>query len=277
MDRRQALAPEPLGQAERIVAGGEVDPDLEFGIAVPLGFAALIRHQLVALGLDGGLAFGKRLVRVLPILGNRMPALQLDVGAPLLVLLVKSEDEPARAFGLLPRARVEKDPRVVAADDHPIVEGLAEIVLELTRLESLDQLGQMPGIVKVDLKPPVIVHAGPTQYGVRVRPERARELLAAERGEIEKEIAAAQRGGPLEGNERMEPGDEGSEDLYQDEFDAGRLDDLQQRLAAVERAEERLAAGTYGLSVRSGEPIPDERLEASPTAELTVEESEHAA
>ena len=68
-----------------------------------------------------------------------------------------------------------------------------------------------------------------------------------------------------------------SEGLYQDEFDAGRLTDLKDRLAAVERAEERLAAGTYGLSTRSGEPIPDERLEASPTAELTVEEAEPGA
>jgi DnaK suppressor protein len=40
----------------------------------------------------------------------------------------------------------------------------------------------------------------------------------------------------------------------------------------VERAEKRLEAGTYGLSVESGLPIPDERLEAYPTAERTVEE-----
>jgi DnaK suppressor protein len=45
-------------------------------------------------------------------------------------------------------------------------------------------------------------------------------------------------------------------------------------LAALERAEERLKAGTYGLSVESGEPIPDARLEALPTAERTVEEDE---
>lgn len=105
--------------------------------------------------------------------------------------------------------------------------------------------------------------------------ERAKELLARERAEVEGEIAALEREGTEEGDARREPGDEGSEDLYQDEFDAGRLEDLQARLAAVERAEERLVAGTYGLSVRSGEPIPDERLEASPTAELTVGESEH--
>ena len=43
-------------------------------------------------------------------------------------------------------------------------------------------------------------------------------------------------------------------------------------LAALERAEARLAAGTYGLSVESGERIPDARLELLPTAERTVEE-----
>jgi DnaK suppressor protein len=106
-------------------------------------------------------------------------------------------------------------------------------------------------------------------------PEHAKQLLAREREQVEQEVAATERGGPEEGSERREPGDEDSEDLYQDEYDAGRADNLRQRLAAVERAEERLASGTYGLSVRSGEPIPDERLEVNPTAELTVEEAEH--
>jgi RNA polymerase-binding transcription factor len=104
--------------------------------------------------------------------------------------------------------------------------------------------------------------------------EQARQLLAAERERIEADIAAARRGGPEESNERREPGDFDSEGLWQDELDAGLADDLKARLAAVERAEERLAGGTYGLSVRSGDPIPDARLEASPTAELTVEEAE---
>jgi DnaK suppressor protein len=48
---------------------------------------------------------------------------------------------------------------------------------------------------------------------------------------------------------------------------------LRQRLAAIERAERRLAEGTYGVSIRSGLVIPDERLEADPAAELTVEEA----
>jgi len=105
-------------------------------------------------------------------------------------------------------------------------------------------------------------------------PDRARELLARERGRIEESLAALKGQGPLEGSDRLEPGDQGSEDLYQDEFDAGRREDLRAELAAVERAEARLKAGKYGLSIESGEPIPDARLEARPTAERTVEEED---
>ncbi len=104
--------------------------------------------------------------------------------------------------------------------------------------------------------------------------DRARQLLADERARIEKAIAALEHDGPLESSERIEPGDEDSEDLYQDELDLGRAADLKKALAALERAEARLDAGTYGLSVDSGEPIPDQRLEAVPTAERTVEEQE---
>jgi RNA polymerase-binding transcription factor len=106
---------------------------------------------------------------------------------------------------------------------------------------------------------------------------KAKELLAAERERIEKDIAATARGGPEEGDERREPGDFNSEGLYQDELDSGIADDLKRRLEAIERAEERLAAGTYGLSTRSGDQIPDQRLEANPCAELTVEEAEQRA
>ena len=61
--------------------------------------------------------------------------------------------------------------------------------------------------------------------------------------------------------------------MYQDELDEGLGDDLREQLAALERAEGRLADGTYGLSIKSGLPIPDERLEAVPTAELTADEA----
>jgi DnaK suppressor protein len=101
---------------------------------------------------------------------------------------------------------------------------------------------------------------------------RARELLAAERTRVEREIATLEPDGSREVQARVEPGERGSEQLYEDELGQGRLEDLRVELAAVERAEERLAAGTYGLSVESGEPIPDARLEVQPAAERTVEE-----
>jgi DnaK suppressor protein len=105
-----------------------------------------------------------------------------------------------------------------------------------------------------------------------MEPDRARELLVAERARIEEALAVLGADGSLEASDRSEPGDQDSEDLYQDEFNAGRAEDLRVELAALERAEARLAAGTYGLSVESGEPIPDARLEAVPTAERTIEE-----
>jgi DnaK suppressor protein len=105
-------------------------------------------------------------------------------------------------------------------------------------------------------------------------PDRARELLAQERTRIEQALASLDPGAPLEGDAQVEPGDLDTEDLYQDEYDEGRRHDLEEELAAVGRAEERLAAGTYGLSVESGEPIPDGRLEALPSAERTVAEEE---
>lgn len=107
--------------------------------------------------------------------------------------------------------------------------------------------------------------------------ERAHQLLAAERQRIEAEVAALEREGPEEGDERQEPGDFNSEGLYQDELDAGRAQNLKDRLAALQRAEARLAEGTYGRSVKSGEAIPDARLEANPTAELTVAEQGRSA
>jgi DnaK suppressor protein len=102
-------------------------------------------------------------------------------------------------------------------------------------------------------------------------PERARELLAADRERIERALLQLGHQDTGELADEEDPANLASE-LYQDELDEGLADDLREELAAVERAEARLAAGTYGLSVESGKPIPDERLEAIPTAERTVEE-----
>lgn len=101
--------------------------------------------------------------------------------------------------------------------------------------------------------------------------DRARQLLAAERERIERALSRLGHQDDGEPADEYDPANLAA-DLYQDELDEGREDDLREQLAAVERAEQRLAAGTYGLSIESGQPIPDERLEAVPTAERTTDE-----
>ncbi|HEY7208051.1 MAG TPA: hypothetical protein VH416_07395 [Gaiellaceae bacterium] len=104
-------------------------------------------------------------------------------------------------------------------------------------------------------------------------PERARQLIGAERQRIERKLAELRenRGSGELSNQDQHLADEGS-DVYDREFEQGLAEQLERELAAVKRAEGRLEAGTYGLSVESGDPIPEERLEANPLAERTVEE-----
>ena len=103
---------------------------------------------------------------------------------------------------------------------------------------------------------------------------RARALLGQERRRLEQlgravagdhddAVAASSSEDQVDGADRR-VAEETSQALGE------RLGD---RWGALERAEARLAAGTYGGSILSGRPIPDERLEAFPLAELTVEEA----
>jgi DnaK suppressor protein len=102
---------------------------------------------------------------------------------------------------------------------------------------------------------------------------RARELVAQHRQRIEAELAA------LEGREDKEelshydqhPADD-AQFLADEEVEEGLAERLRDELAAIERAERRLEEGTYGISIESGAPIPDDRLEAIPWAERTAEE-----
>jgi DnaK suppressor protein len=100
---------------------------------------------------------------------------------------------------------------------------------------------------------------------------RARELLARERARIERTLAT------LDAREQDgEPRDAADDaaDLFGEELDEGIADRMREELAAIERAERRLREGTYGLSVESGKPIPDGRLELIPWAERTADEQE---
>lgn len=101
--------------------------------------------------------------------------------------------------------------------------------------------------------------------------ERARELLAAERNELERALGNRRHQDDSEIASFQEPSNVAA-NLALDELNEGLAADFRERLEALERAEQRLASGRYGLSIESGDPIPDERLEAFPTAERTVEE-----
>lgn len=105
-----------------------------------------------------------------------------------------------------------------------------------------------------------------------MNPDRARELLAAERRRLEQALSHR---GRQEDGEQSDPFFDAANlaaDLYEAELEEGLEEDLHGKLAAVERAERRLEAGRYGYSIRSGRRIPDERLEMLPAAELTTEE-----
>jgi RNA polymerase-binding transcription factor DksA len=107
-----------------------------------------------------------------------------------------------------------------------------------------------------------------------MEPDRAKELLQKERERVQQELEELRNRGGSDGelsNIDQHPADVGTE-LFEEELDQSMIDRLKRELEAIDRAEERLANGTYGLSVEGGEPIPEKRLEAIPHAERTVEE-----
>jgi len=107
--------------------------------------------------------------------------------------------------------------------------------------------------------------------------DRARALLLAERAEVTDLLAGTE----ASGQEDRETEDEDAQvydsdaapDLVAEGMDDAIAESMRDRLAALDRALKRLDDGTYGRSVRSGLPIPDDRLEADPAAELTIEEA----
>jgi len=105
--------------------------------------------------------------------------------------------------------------------------------------------------------------------------ERQRQRLMKLRGEL---VDATQG----EEAEEKAVNSESSEQAEEYEDDAQRLATLEldgnlvarnvQRLAQVDRALEKISEGTYGLSDASNQPIPKERLEATPESIYTVAE-----
>jgi RNA polymerase-binding transcription factor DksA len=111
-------------------------------------------------------------------------------------------------------------------------------------------------------------------------PDHARELLTNERERVQQELAELRsgRGGDGELSHVDQHTADAGTDLFENERDQSLIERLEAELEAISRAEKRVDEGTYGRSVESGDPIPDERLEAVPHAERTVaEQARHEA
>jgi DnaK suppressor protein len=107
---------------------------------------------------------------------------------------------------------------------------------------------------------------------------RARALLRAERAEVATLLRQTQDAARVDDQVSDIPEDFGDAGLplTEEANDQAVAAQLTDRLDTIDRALARLEAGTYGRSVLSGKPIPDQRLEADPAAELTVEEARAA-
>jgi DnaK suppressor protein len=104
----------------------------------------------------------------------------------------------------------------------------------------------------------------------------ARERLTAERAEVTRLLNDAVSAGEQDrGTEVDETGDyaDAAQPLTAQGVDDAIAEGFRARIAAIDRALKRLDQGTYGKSILSGDPIPDDRLDADPAAELTIAEA----
>lgn len=63
-------------------------------------------------------------------------------------------------------------------------------------------------------------------------------------------------------------------DMYEREKNLALIEDRQQLLDQIAAAMDRISDGTYGICMRTGKPIPLERLEVLPYATVSVEAQE---
>ena len=95
---------------------------------------------------------------------------------------------------------------------------------------------------------------------------RAALVSAAQEGEADEATLNAESAG------RPREYEEDAQKLAALELDGNLVVHNVARLARVDRALEKIKAGTYGVSDVSGQPIPRERLEAVPDAICTLAE-----
>lgn len=107
--------------------------------------------------------------------------------------------------------------------------------------------------------------------------EHFRGKLLNLKQDIEQQLDQSNRQGPNDAAGELadydnHPADMGTEQFEQ-ERDAGLQQVKKDRLQDINDALDRIENGTYGKSEVSGKEIPEERLEAEPTAKILVEEA----
>jgi RNA polymerase-binding transcription factor DksA len=108
--------------------------------------------------------------------------------------------------------------------------------------------------------------------------DAARRRLEAEKERVEGLIGSLQSEGLDEGEADQvgdiphvtDPADHASE-TFEREKDQAILESLEDDLAEIEAALQRIDEGGYGVDEVTGEPIAPERLEAYPTARTNVD------
>src|SRR5438045_8103277 len=104
--------------------------------------------------------------------------------------------------------------------------------------------------------------------------ERQRERLTKLREELSAAVqgkAAEEKDINSQSDEQVVEHGDDAQRLAALELDSNLIARNEQRLAQVDRALQKIAEGTYGLSDESENAIPKERLEATPEATYTLE------
>ena len=110
--------------------------------------------------------------------------------------------------------------------------------------------------------------------------KKFQDRLLAEKAELEEELAKVGKRDPqrAEGWDatsaemEVDPADENevADKLEELDDNSGIASSLENELKEVEAALERIEKGTYGICEKCGKPIETERLEANPSARVSI-------
>ncbi len=153
---REPLRLELLRKRDRLGVAGQVDPHLPLGVAGGGRVGRVLRLRLLALLLLLLLGVGEGDVAGLPLLGERVPAVERERRRHVLLREDRAH-EVARLLGRLARVGVEEEPRPVGGDGDRVAELLARLLLDLVLVELRPE--PLPGaVLELDRDSPVLGH-----------------------------------------------------------------------------------------------------------------------